>query len=211
MPHNLANLCGLVQQRAVKHGMSLDEVWKLVFLAIRDGKLDFEFPSESPHRRLKDRIPLAVLWTPDVVPTTEIEMRCNDALRAIENRDAFFPWTQSWVRDMLVSAAAFDSLLEGQPPVGLGQISRHGSSRPIPTVTNSSSPPMPTVTKSRYRHPSDEALVREGLEAISTGRASNALQAAKLVYSRAEGTSDLQKLDRLRKLISKQIAKDRQS
>jgi hypothetical protein len=116
MPNNPENLCGLVQRRAVKHGMSLDELWKLVFAAIRDGKLDFEFPSGSPYRRLKDRIALAQLWTPDVVPTTEIEMRCNDALRAIENRDAVTPWTQPWVRDMLVSAAAFDKVLFSAHP-----------------------------------------------------------------------------------------------
>ena len=71
--------------------------------------------------------------------------------------------------------------------------------------------PMPSPAKSKYRHPGDATLVREGVEAIRNGLASNPFQAARLLYGRAEGSSDNQKIDRLRKSIGQQIAKDRQS
>jgi hypothetical protein len=179
LPDNLESLCDLVELRAVKDGIPLAQAWKLVFAAIRDGKLDFAYPDGKP--------------SPDYAEKVIRKTQCVNALFAIEHPEAspcdpFLPWGRLWVRRMLVSTAAFEALLKGHQ-----------------------SAPMPTVTTSKYRHPSDEALVREGLEAISTGRASNPLQAAKLVHLRAEGTSDQQKLDRLRKLISKQIAKDRQS
>jgi hypothetical protein len=109
MPDSLESLCDLVELRAAEHPTPLARLWERVFAAIRDGKLDFGFPDEleleyggrnpPPHRVNYIR-----------------ETLCVSALRAIENGDAFPPWTQLWVRRMLVSAAAFDKVLFSAHP-----------------------------------------------------------------------------------------------
>src|SRR5258708_11546455 len=113
MPDNLESLCDLVELRATKHRKPLAWLWERVFVAIRDGKLDFGFPDEfeSEYGSLKHRIPLPRPWAPDQKPETMIETLCTNALEAIKNRDAFPPCAQLWVQRMLVSAAEFDKVL----------------------------------------------------------------------------------------------------
>src|SRR5258708_21227036 len=113
MPDNLESLCDLAERRAVEHRKPLARLFERVFAAIRDGKLDFAYPDEfeRDYGSLKHRIPLVLPWAPDDAPKNHIEILCTSALRAIENGDAFPPWTQGWVRRILVSAAAFDKTL----------------------------------------------------------------------------------------------------
>src|SRR5258708_36414732 len=123
MPDNLESLCDLAERRAVEHRKPLARLFERVFAAIRDGKLDFAYPDEfeRDYGSLKHRIPLVLPGAPDDAPKTHIEILCTSALRAIENGDAFPPWTQLWVRRMLVSAAAFDKALfpaDQKQPVG---------------------------------------------------------------------------------------------
>ena len=104
MPDDLVSLCDLVEVRAMEYRIPLVRLWERVFAAIRDGKLDFGFPDEfeseyggrnpPPHRVKHIR-----------------ENQCVSALSAIENCDAVPPWSQLWVRRMLVSEAAFDKAL----------------------------------------------------------------------------------------------------
>jgi hypothetical protein len=114
MPDSLESLCDVVELSATEHRIPLARLWERVFAAIRDGDLDFGFPDEfeSAYGNLKHRIPLPRPWAPDHVPESQIETLCTSALRAIENGDAFPPWTQLWVRRMLVSAAAFDKWIK---------------------------------------------------------------------------------------------------
>ena len=104
MPDNLERLCDLVELRAAKHRTPLVRLWARVFAAIRDGKLDFGFPDEF-ELEYGGRNP-----PPHHVNYIR-ETQCDSALRAIENGDAFPPWTQLWVRRMLVSATAFEKAL----------------------------------------------------------------------------------------------------
>jgi hypothetical protein len=110
MPDNLESLCDLVEIRASTYPMPLARLWQWVFTAIRDGKLDFGFPDgfESEY----GGPPHYVNYTRENYVNFIRESRCVSALRAIENGDAFPPWTQFWVRRMLVSAAAFDRWLK---------------------------------------------------------------------------------------------------
>jgi hypothetical protein len=62
-------------------------------------------------------------------------------------------------------------------------------------------PPAP-LANSNLRHPSDAPLIHEALQSLLEGKTANALQAAKLVFSRAEGPSPEANLDRLRKLTA---------
>jgi hypothetical protein len=119
MPDDLESLCDLVELQAVKDGSPLDQLWKLVFAAIRDGKLDFAYPDEF-EREYGGRNP-----PPHLVEHIR-RTRCVNALFAIENGDAFDPWKQGWVRRMLVSRAAFDEW-----PNGRQTVSQH-KSRPGP-------------------------------------------------------------------------------
>jgi hypothetical protein len=123
MPDSPKSLCDLVELWAAKNHIPLARAWKRVFAAIRDGKLDFGFPDEfkaeyggrNPPQRYVNYIR---------------ETQCVNALFAIENGDAFPPWTQLWVQRMLVSEAAFDETFpEPQPAVvgglhGLGSVRR---------------------------------------------------------------------------------------
>jgi hypothetical protein len=114
MPDNLESLCDLVEIRAVQHCTPLAQLWKRVFAVIRDGQLGFGFPDEF-EREYGGRNP-----SPYHVKYTR-EILCVSALSAIENCDAFPPWTQLWVRRMLVSAVAFDKALfpaDQKQPVG---------------------------------------------------------------------------------------------
>jgi hypothetical protein len=113
MPDDLKNLCDLVELRAA-HREPLVRLWEKVFAAIRDRKLDFAYPDEfePAYGSLKHRIPLPRPWAQDRKPEIMIETLCTNALRAIENGDAFPPWGQGWVQRMLVSAAAFDKWLK---------------------------------------------------------------------------------------------------
>jgi hypothetical protein len=101
MPANLVSLCDLVELRAATHHIPLVRLWKLVFAAIRDGKLDFGFPDEFEFEYGGRN--------PPVHHAKHIkEIQCVNALCAIENGDAFAPWSQLWVRRMLVSPETFD-------------------------------------------------------------------------------------------------------
>jgi hypothetical protein len=104
MPDDLESLCDLVELRAAKHHMPLVRLWKRVFAAIRDEKLDFGFPDEFKFEYGGRNPP------PDYVEHIR-KNRCVNALRAIENGDAVDPWKEPWVRRMLVSVAAFDKTL----------------------------------------------------------------------------------------------------
>jgi hypothetical protein len=65
--------------------------------------------------------------------------------------------------------------------------------------------PAPPLAHRGLRYPSDEPLIQEALQAIADGRVVKPLQAAKLVYQRAEGPSPNSNLDRLRKLIADEV------
>jgi hypothetical protein len=104
MPDDLESLCDLVELRAAKNHIPLALLWERVFATIRDGQLDFGFPDEFEFEYGGRNPP------PHYVNQIR-ETRCVSALAAIENGDAFPPWTQLWVRRMLVSAAAFDKVL----------------------------------------------------------------------------------------------------
>jgi hypothetical protein len=104
MPANLVSLCDLVELRAAKHHIPLVRLWKLVFAAIRDAKLDFGYPDEFESEYGGHNPP------PHYVKHIR-EVQCVNALSAIENGDAFAPWSQLWVQRMLVSAGAFDKTL----------------------------------------------------------------------------------------------------
>jgi hypothetical protein len=103
MPDSLESLCDLVELRAAKYHIPLARLWERVFAAIRDGKLDFGFPDEF--------VEYGGRKPPQHSVNYIRETQCVNALFAIENGDAFPPWTQLWVRRMLVSEAAFDKTL----------------------------------------------------------------------------------------------------
>jgi hypothetical protein len=63
------------------------------------------------------------------------------------------------------------------------------------------------VTKHRYRYPGDAKLVKKGQKMVEGGM--SVLQAAKKLAERAEGTTDAQKIDRLRKLIKKSTGSEK--
>jgi hypothetical protein len=102
MQDNLESLCDLVQIRAMKHHIPFARLWKRVFVAIRDGQLDFGFPDEFEHEYGGRNPP-----PPYVKHIREIQ--CVNALFAIQNGED--PWMGMWVRRMLVSATAFDTIL----------------------------------------------------------------------------------------------------
>jgi hypothetical protein len=62
--------------------------------------------------------------------------------------------------------------------------------------------PGPPLAHTNLRYPSDEPLIREALQALADGKAKKPLQAAKLVYLKAQGPSPETNLERLRKLIA---------
>jgi hypothetical protein len=78
---------------------------------------------------------------------------------------------------------------------------------------------LPSGTQTKFRNPGDEKLVRDAIVALTSGAATNPLQAAKRVCKRgATGLDDQQaaaRLDRIRKAVSKEwrqaTAKDRHS
>jgi hypothetical protein len=107
MPDDLESLCDLVEQRTGKYRVPLARLWERVFVAIRDGLLDFGFPDELQFEYGGRNPP------PHYVKHIR-EIQCVNALFAIKNGDAFEPWKQPWVRNMLVSAAAFDKIVAGQ-------------------------------------------------------------------------------------------------
>jgi hypothetical protein len=82
----------------------LTRLWERVFVAIREGELDFGFPDELQFEYGGRNPPLHYV-------KFIREIQCVNALLAIKNGDAFEPWKQPWVRNMLVSAAAFDKTL----------------------------------------------------------------------------------------------------
>jgi hypothetical protein len=86
-----------------------------VFVAIRDGKLDFAYPDEFEAEyggRNPSEHHVRLIRGPLYDPAgRKLVSGCDSALSAIKNGDAFPPWTQLWVRRMLVSAAAFDRAL----------------------------------------------------------------------------------------------------
>jgi hypothetical protein len=121
MSDNLeSRLCDLVEQRATEHHESLARLWKRVFTAIRDRKLDFD--ETEPKYAGRNPPPLPYDPPPHHVRLNYIrETLCVSALSAIENGDDLPPWGQAWVKRMLVSAAAFDKMLfpaDPKQPVG---------------------------------------------------------------------------------------------
>jgi hypothetical protein len=62
--------------------------------------------------------------------------------------------------------------------------------------------PGPPLAHTNLRHASDEPLIREALQALADSKVKGPLQAAKLVYSKAQGPSPNANLDRLRKSIA---------
>jgi hypothetical protein len=72
--------------------------------------------------------------------------------------------------------------------------------------------PPTTIKRSGFRNPSDALLVANGVAGIKNGKFANAFQAAKVLGPQASDPADVdQKIDRLRKAIAKEVAKDRQS
>jgi hypothetical protein len=129
MPDDLESLCDLVEVRAAKHRIPLARLWKRVFAAIRDGKLDFGFPDEFEFEYGGRNPP------PHYVNHIR-ETQCVNALFAIENGDAFDPWKQGWVQRMLVSEVAFDTTFPEEIEQDLGSqagatASAAGPTRPL--------------------------------------------------------------------------------
>jgi hypothetical protein len=70
---------------------------------------------------------------------------------------------------------------------------------------NEPEPLKPEPLKIKFRIASDGPLILEAVQAVLDGKATSAYQAAKLVYQTAEGNSPEANLDRLRKLIGREL------
>jgi hypothetical protein len=147
-----------------------------------------------------------IRWFAERAETGEIETWC----RSIIGVDALdcSVWRASNWRSYFVDGEIERNLPlldDNNRPVGDGRTARcrheifvrqRDVDRLIETL-----PPPPLQIHTKLRYASDKPLIQGALQALKRGEVGNPLQAAKLVYKRADGPTAYANLDRLRKLI----------